>query len=104
MSICIIVIIYDERDFDIFDPRYTRLKSSDWEAFRDPKKFWYTPYVSNRNKLANEVENGFSYADQLGIIENLSPQWADALRDLYTPLRHLEYGENVQMHMWFVML
>lgn len=89
--------IYDERDFDIYDPRYTRLKSSDWEGFRDPKKFWYTTYVSNRKKLAEEVENGFSYADQLGIIENLSSQWVDALRDIYTPLRHLEYGENVQM-------
>lgn len=89
--------IFDERDFDIYDPRYTRLKSSDWEAFRDPKKFWYTTYVNNRKKMAEEVENGFAYADQLGVIKTLSPQWADALRDLYTPLRHLEYGENVQM-------
>ena len=52
--------IFDERDYDIYDPRYTRLKSSDWEAFRDPKKYWYTPYVNNRKKLAEEVENGFS--------------------------------------------
>ena len=89
--------IYDDKDFDIYDPRYTRLKSSDWEAFRDPKKFWYTPYVNNRKKMAEEIENGFNYAQQLGVIENLSSQWADALRDLYTPLRHLEYGENVQM-------
>ncbi|WP_428912229.1 toluene hydroxylase [Niallia sp. Krafla_26] len=89
--------VYDGKDFDIYDPRYTRLKSSDWEAFRDPKKFWYTTYVNNRKKLAEEIENGFNYADQLGIIQNLSPQWADAIRDLYTPLRHLEYGENVQM-------
>ena len=51
---------FDERDYDIFDPRYTRLKSSDWEAFRDPKKFWYTTYVNNRKKLAEEIENGFS--------------------------------------------
>jgi|GEM_PF-4854599 len=89
--------IYDERDYDIYDPRYTRLKCSDWEGYRDPKKFWYTTYVSNRKKLAEEVENGFAYASELGIIEKLSPQWVNALRDLYTPLRHLEYGENVQM-------
>ena len=88
---------FDERDYDNFDPRYTRLKSSDWEAFRDPKKYWYTTYVNNRKKLAEEVENSFSYAQELGVIENLSPKWADALRDIYTPLRHLEYGENVQM-------
>lgn len=88
---------YDPRDYDIFDPRYTRLKCSDWEGFRDPKKFWYTTYVSNRKKLAEEVENGFEYAKQLQVIENLEPQWVNALRDLYTPLRHLEYGENVQM-------
>ncbi|MBB6444942.1 toluene hydroxylase [Bacillus benzoevorans] len=89
--------IFDERDYDIYDPRYTRLKSSDWEAFRDPKKYWYTPYVNNRKKLAEEVENGFSYANELQVIENLSPEWVNALREIYTPLRHLEYGESVQM-------
>jgi phenol hydroxylase P1 protein len=89
--------IYDGKDFDIYDPRYTRLKSSDWEAFRDPKKFWYTTYVNNRKKLAEEVENNFSYASELKVIENLSNKWVDALRDIYTPLRHLEYGESVQM-------
>ncbi|MBB6446643.1 toluene hydroxylase [Bacillus benzoevorans] len=88
---------YDGKDFDIYDPRYTKLKSSDWEAFRDPKKFWYTTYVNNRKKMAEETENAFNYAKELGVIENLSPLWVDALRELYTPLRHLEYGESVQM-------
>lgn len=89
--------MYDQRDYDIYDPRYTKLKCSDWEGFRDPKKFWYTTYVSNRKKLAEEVEKGFEYAKELQVIKNLSTQWVNALRDLYTPLRHLEYGENVQM-------
>ena len=89
--------IFDERDYDIYDPRYTRLKSSDWEAFRDPKKYWYTPYIANRKKLAEEVENNFSYAKELQVIENLSPEWVNALREIYTPLRHLEYGVSVQM-------
>jgi phenol hydroxylase P1 protein len=88
---------YDGKDYDIYDPRYTRLKSSDWEAFRDPKKYWYTTYVNNRKKMAEETENAFSYASELGVIENLNPLWVDALRELYTPLRHLEYGESVQM-------
>jgi phenol hydroxylase P1 protein len=33
-----------------------RLKSSDREAFRDPKTFWYTTYVNNRKKLVVENE------------------------------------------------
>lgn len=89
--------IFDERDYDLYDPRYTRIKSSDWEAFRDPKRYWYTTYTRDRKNLAIEVENGFKNAQELGIIENLPSQWADALRDIYTPLRHIEYGENVQM-------
>ena len=32
------------------------------------------PYVNNRKKMAEEVENGFAYADQLGVIKNLSPR------------------------------
>lgn len=89
--------IFDERDYDIYDPRYTRLKCSDWEAFRDPKKFWYTTYVRDRKKLSEEVENSFQMAVDLELIEDLPESWANAVRDIYTPLRHLEYGENVQM-------
>ncbi len=88
---------YDDRDYELYDPRYTRVKSSNWEGFRDPKRFWYTTYVSNRRKMAEEVENGFSYATELDVVRNLPDNWVNALRDLYTPLRHLEYGENLQM-------
>lgn len=88
---------FDERDFELYDPRYTRIRSSDWEAFRDPKRFWYTTYTRDRKNLAIEVENGFNNAKELGIIENLTMEWVDALREIYTPLRHIEYGENVQM-------
>lgn len=89
--------IYDERDYDIYDPRYTRLKCSDWEAFRDPKKYWYTSYVRDRKKLSEEVENAFQMVTNLELIEALPEKWVNAVRDIYTPLRHLEYGENVQM-------
>ncbi|MDF2789563.1 MAG: methane/phenol/toluene hydroxylase [Neobacillus sp.] len=89
--------IYDERDYDIYDPRYTRLKCSDWEAFRDPKKYWYTSYVRDRKRLSEEVENAFQMVMNLELIESLPEKWVNAVRDIYTPLRHLEYGENVQM-------
>ncbi|MEB3100256.1 toluene hydroxylase [Ferviditalea candida] len=89
--------IFDERDYDIFDPRYTRLKSSDWEAFRDPKKYWYTTYTSDRKKMAEQVENNFSQAEEFHVIEHLDPSWVEAARTIYTPLRHLEYGESVQL-------
>lgn len=89
--------IFDERDYDIYDPRYTRLKSSDWEAFRDPKKYWYSSYVRDRKKLSEEVETSFQIATNLELIATLPEKWVNAIRDIYTPLRHLEYGENVQM-------
>lgn len=88
---------FDERDYELYDPRYTRIRSSDWEAFRDPKRFWYTPYTRDRKNLAVEVENAFKNAEELGVVEKLPAQWAEALREIYTPLRHVEYGENVQL-------
>jgi phenol hydroxylase P1 protein len=88
---------FDERDYDIYDPRYTRVKSSNWETFKDPKKFWYTTYIRDRKKLSEEVEANFQLSANLDIIESLPPSWVEAVRDIYTPLRHLEYGENVQM-------
>lgn len=89
--------VVDGKDMDIYDPRYTKLKCSDWEAFRDPKKFWYTTYIANRKKLVEELEGGFENTAALGIINRLPSNWVNAMRDLYTPLRHLEYGISVQM-------
>jgi phenol hydroxylase P1 protein len=89
--------IFDDRDYDIYDPRYTRVKSSNWETFRDPKKFWYTTYIRDRKKMSEEVEALFQLSKNLQIIESLPEDWVNAVRDIYTPLRHLEYGENVQM-------
>ena len=56
MFIRIIAIFLMKSDFDIYDPRYTRVKSSDWEAFRDPKKFWYTPMLIIEGKWQKKLK------------------------------------------------
>lgn len=88
---------FDERDYDIYDPRYTRVRSSDWEAFRDPKKLWYTTYTANRKKMSDEVSSIFERARQLRLFERVNPDWKRFAAEFYVPLRHFEYSGAVQL-------
>lgn len=89
--------IYDERDYDVYDPRYTRIKSSDWEAYRDPEKLWYSTYIVSRRQLADEVAHALQFAQQQNFVSFLRPEWVSFLKDVYLPLRHAEYGMSMQL-------
>ncbi|MCL6625363.1 toluene hydroxylase [Alicyclobacillus shizuokensis] len=88
---------YYKPDYDIYDPRYTRVRVRDWEAFRDPKKLWYQTYVMTRKKMADEVEALFERAGKLAIYERVDPAWRKFSLAFYTPLRHYEYAGAVQL-------
>lgn len=89
--------IYDPREYDVYDPRYTRMKSSNWEAYRDPEKLWYTPYITNRRKFVEEAAHSFQFAKQAGMFSRLRSQWVAFLKDFYLPMRHVEYGASLQL-------
>ncbi|MCL6633419.1 MAG: toluene hydroxylase [Alicyclobacillus herbarius] len=88
---------YYKSDYDIYDPRYTRVRVRDWEAFRDPKRLWYQTYVMTRRKMADDVESLFERASKLGGYEHVDPTWRDFSFAFYTPLRHYEYAGAVQL-------
>lgn len=88
---------YYKSDHDIYDPRYTAVRSSNWDAFRDSKKYWYTPYVHSRKKLADSVTEVFDRARRLGIYDTIREPWKSFSAQLYIPLRHYEYAGALQL-------
>ncbi len=88
---------YYKPDYDIYDPRYTAVRSSNWDAFRDPKKYWYTPYVHNRKKLAESVIEIFDHGKRLDIYSKVQEPWKSFSDKLYVPMRHYEYAGAVQL-------
>ncbi|ATY86554.1 toluene hydroxylase [Kyrpidia spormannii] len=88
---------YRKTEYDIYDPRYTRLRSSNWDAFRDPKRFWYYPYTLNRKRMADDVESLFDRALKLGLQDHVADSWRRFSEEFYIPLRHYEYAGAVQL-------
>ncbi len=88
---------YYKTEYDIYDPRYTAVRSSEWDAFRDPKKFWYTPYVYNRKKLSDQVEGIFNRGISLEVYSRTAPEWVGLSAALYIPMRHYEYAGALQL-------
>ncbi|MBE3552116.1 MAG: toluene hydroxylase [Kyrpidia tusciae] len=88
---------YGKTEYDIYDPRFTRIRVKDWDAFRDPKRLWYETYTLSRKKMAEDVEGVFDRAQKLGIYNWVSDSWKAFAKDFYTPLRHYEYAGAVQL-------
>ncbi|MDI3328644.1 MAG: toluene hydroxylase [Alicyclobacillaceae bacterium] len=88
---------YYKTDYDIYDPRYTRIRVKDWDAFRDPKRLWYETYTMSRKRMAEEVEGIFDRAHKLGLYGRVAEVWKNFSMDFYTPLRHYEYAGAVQL-------
>ena len=73
-------------------PESTRLRSSDWYAFRDPGELWERNYYQQGTAHEQLVEGAVSGARRERILEDFTPEWVGFLRvHLQTPA-FVEHG------------
>ncbi len=73
----------------------TRLRSTDWFAFRDPGEQWEKPYYVNGNAGEQQIEGAISSAIEEGLLADFSPEWVAFLRDFLQVPAFVEHG------LWF---
>ena len=77
----------------IFDPESTRLRASDWFAFRDPNQMWQRPYYVTQSQAERSIERATEVALNSGSLAALEPDWAQrGLVGAFLPFGHYEYG------------
>ncbi|WP_298610905.1 aromatic/alkene monooxygenase hydroxylase subunit beta [uncultured Thiothrix sp.] len=79
----------------IYDTARTAIVMQDWYSFTDPRQYYYTSYVAARAKQQEIMESNFELVEKHNLLQSLSAELADQIRQVLIPLRHYEYGANM---------
>lgn len=80
---------------ELFDPTRTALKMEDWYKFLDPRQYYYGNYCMARAKQQDSAEQNFKFVEKRGLLEVLPDQVKDLVMNYVVPLRHYEWGANM---------
>lgn len=78
-----------------YDQGRTVIKMADWYAFRDPRQYYYATYNIARASQIQATEKNFDFVEKRGMLEGLDPAWRETIEFYLLPLRHAEWGANM---------
>lgn len=84
-----------DRGREIYDPARTAIAMADWYALLDPRQYYYGSWTLARSRQQEHMEHGFAFAAEQGALAGLDDDSAAALTRFLLPLRHVEYGANL---------
>ncbi len=75
-----------------YTPEWTRMKSSDWHAFRDPNEEWErTIYINNAN-VERQVQQNLENAKNVNAYAHWNKNWVDVVAKHVSAWMHPEHG------------
>ena len=80
---------------DLYDERRTAIQMADWYIFKDPRQFYYGSWTIVRAKQQDSVERNFAFVEKRNLLDLMTPEWKQKVREALVPLRHLEYSANL---------
>ncbi|MBB2891950.1 phenol 2-monooxygenase [Flexivirga oryzae] len=80
---------------ELYDETYSAVRLTDPYSYRDPRQFYYTPYVTNRAALHDAFLKSLAYIDDRDLLTKLPVGWASLLGTVLVPLRHYESGAQL---------
>lgn len=81
--------------FEQFDRRRTKVVMKDWYALKDPRQYYYATYNIARAKQQEAVEHNFDIVEKRRLLDAIPADWLDTVRFYLLPLRHYEWGANM---------
>lgn len=82
-------------EYEIFDARRTAIVMEDWYALRDPRQFYYGAYTIARARMMEATEKNLAFVEKRNLLANIAPAWAETVETYLLPLRHFEWGANM---------
>jgi phenol hydroxylase P1 protein len=82
-------------DHEIYGADWSAVRLSDPDDFRDPRHYYYAPYVANRAELHDAFGKTLDYLEQRGLLMRLPDDWRSLLAEVVLPLRHYESGAQL---------
>lgn len=84
-----------EPELELYDVRRTAIKMDDFDLLLDPRQYYYGPYVIQRSKQQESQERNFAFVEKRGLMDPIPDEWKEKIRRLIIPLRHMEWGANL---------
>lgn len=81
--------------YELFDKARTSITMEDWYAPRDPRQLYYGSYTIARSRMMEATEKNFSFVEKRALLSNIDAPWAEMVRLYLLPLRHYEWGANM---------
>ncbi|MEJ2394398.1 MAG: phenol hydroxylase [Candidatus Thiodiazotropha sp.] len=78
-----------------FDEGRTAIKMQDWYLFKDPRQFYYGTYTVTRANMHQTTDRNFAFEEKRNMLANVDPAWREMLVKYLIPLRHYEWGANM---------
>ncbi len=82
-------------DKALYDPSRTALVMEDWYEFLDPRQYYYGNYCMARAQQQDSAERNFRTAEKRGMVANLPDELRREILEFIAPLRHFEWGANM---------
>jgi len=82
-------------EFELYDPRRTKIAMADWYVFRDPRQFYYATYNINRAAMQQSFDDAVNFVEKRDLIGSVAREWRDRVAGYLLPLRHVEWGANM---------
>ncbi len=82
-------------DKELHDETRTALKMEDWYKFLDPRQYYYGNYCMARAKQQDSAEQNFKFVEKRSLLSMMPASAQQAIKDFIIPLRHYEWGANM---------
>ncbi len=80
---------------ELYDETRTALVMEDWYKFLDPRQYYYGNYVMARAKQQESAESNFKFVEKRSLLSTLSEDTKQLIQNTIIPLRHYEWGANM---------
>ncbi len=81
--------------YELYDIRRTAIKMEDFDQLLDPRQYYYGAYVIQRSKQQESQQSNFDFVEKRALLDLIPDEWKEKIRKLVIPLRHLEWGANL---------
>lgn len=81
--------------YELYDIRRTAIKMEDFDQLLDPRQYYYGAYVIQRSKQQESQQRNFDFVEKRALLDQIPDEWQEKIRKLVIPLRHMEWGANL---------
>lgn len=75
-----------------YDPRWTKMKSSDWHVFRDPNEQWHRTFYIREANTERQVQQTLAIAREQNVYAQWDKSWIKCMETHVGAAMHAEFG------------